>query len=65
MKVEDIRIGHRFICHPESKQDPGKYYHEVVVDEDATIPQMLKAFEMYLDTAGYNLDGRHLVLEDR
>ena len=58
MAVE-TKKGSTFIKHyySETFEDEPHYTAEITVDEDATISEMCRAFELFLKVSGYHFDG--------
>ena len=55
----NTKVGSTFIKHyySETFEDEPHYMAEITVDEDATIGEMCRAFELFLKVSGYNFDG--------
>jgi hypothetical protein len=65
MAVE-TKKGSTFIKHyySETFEDEPHYTAEITVDEDATISEMCRAFELFLKVSGYHFDGVVDIVED-
>ena len=55
----NTKVGSTFIKHyySETFEDEPHYMAEITVDEDATIGEMCRAFELFLKVSGYSFDG--------
>ena len=59
MKMAETKKGSTFTKHyySETFEDQPHYTAEITVDEDATISEMCRAFELFLKVSGYVFDG--------
>ena len=57
--MSETKKGSTFIKHyySETFEDEPHYTAEITVDEDATISEMCRAFELFLKVSGYHFDG--------
>ena len=64
--MSDMKKGSTFIKHYYSHtfEDEPHYTAEITVDEDATISDMCRAFELFLKVSGYEFDGNVDIVKD-
>ena len=64
--MSENKKGATFIKHYYSETFEGEphYTAEITVDEDATISDMCRAFELFLKVAGYEFDGYVDIVKD-
>ena len=64
--MSEAKKGSTFIKHyySETFEDCPHYTAEITVDEDATITDMCRAFELFLKVSGYEFDGNVDIVKD-
>ena len=64
--MTEAKKGSTFIKHyySETFEDEPHYTAEITVDEDATISEMCRAFELFLKVSGYSFDGHVDIIKD-
>ena len=64
--MSEAKKGSTFIKHyySETFEDCPHYTAEITVDEDATISEMCRAFELFLKVSGYEFDGNVDIVKD-
>ena len=64
--MSEKKKGSTFIKHYYSQtfENEPHYTAEITVDEDATISDMCRAFELFLKVAGYEFDGYVDIVKD-
>ena len=64
--MSEKKKGSTFIKHYYSHtfEDEPHYTAEITVDEDASISEMCRAFELFLKVSGYEFDGNVDIVKD-
>ena len=65
--MSETKKGSTFIKHyySETFEDCPHYTAEITVDEDASLSEMCRAFELFLKVSGYNFDGNVDIVKDK
>jgi len=64
--MSEAKKGSTFIKHyySETFEDEPHYTAEITVDEDASLSEMCRAFELFLKVSGYSFDGNVDIVKD-